>query len=136
MARQTVTRMFEGARQSVSLLTTPGKKKRQWISGYGLQLIAGAVVALLLLFFVVGTPGRRRAAKREQAERLRQEAEEKLRSAAGRDAAARQEEVAAERERLAAQEQLQEADAVDPDLPAQAARPDATVRPEAADETA
>jgi flagellar biosynthesis/type III secretory pathway M-ring protein FliF/YscJ len=101
-------------------------------------VIAGAVVAQLLLFSVVGTPSRRRAAKREQAERLRQEAEEKLRSAAGRDAAARQEEAAAERERLAAQEQLEEADAVDPDLPAQASRPDAIVRrqPEAADETA
>jgi len=91
-------------------------------------VIGGTVVALLLLFFVVGTPSRRRAAKREQAERLRQEAEEKLRSAAGRDAAARQEQAAAERERLTAQEQLEEADAVDPDLPAPAARPDATMR--------
>jgi len=100
-------------------------------------VIAGALVALLL-FFVVGTPSRRRAAQREQAQRLRQEAEEKLRSAATRDAAARQEQEAAERERLAAQEQLKEADAVDPDHPAQASRPDEKVhrQPEAADETA
>jgi hypothetical protein len=80
-------------------------------------VIAGAITALLLLFLLVGTPGRRQAAKRAQAKRLREEAEEKLRSAAGRDAAARQEEAAAERERLAAKQQLEEADAVDPDLP-------------------
>jgi flagellar biosynthesis/type III secretory pathway M-ring protein FliF/YscJ len=99
-------------------------------------VIAGAVVALLLLFSVVGTPGRRRAAKREQAERLRQEAEEKLRSAAGREAAARHEQAAAERERLAAQNQLEQADAVDPDLSAQASSDPSVGRgAERADET-
>jgi predicted helicase len=72
-------------------------------------------------------PGRRRAAKREQAGHLRREAEEKLRSAAGREAAARQEQAAAERERLAAQNQLEQADAVDPELPAQASRADPSV---------
>jgi hypothetical protein len=139
-ARQAVTRMF-GARQNSAIrfvVDAAGEEEMAMDFWVWVAVIAGAVVALVLLFFVVGTPGRRRAAKREQAERLRQEAEEKLRSAAGRDAAARQEEAAAERERLAAQEQLEEADAVDPDLPAQASRPDATVRrqPEAADETA
>ena len=78
-------------------------------------------MALLLLFLLVGTPSRRRAAKRGEAERLRQEAEEGLRSAAGREATASQEQAAAERERLAAEEKLKEADAVDPDLPAESA---------------
>jgi hypothetical protein len=95
-------------------------------------VIAGVLTALLLLFFVVGTPGRRRAAKRDEAERLRQEAEERLRSAAGREATASQEQAAAERERLAAEEKLREADAVDPDLPSDAANLN-TQRP-AADE--
>src|SRR4029453_5374345 len=80
-------------------------------------VIVGVLTALLLLFFVVGTPSRRRAAKREEAERLRQEAEEKLRSAAGREATASQEQAAAERERLAAEDQLKQADAGDPDFP-------------------
>jgi type II secretory pathway pseudopilin PulG len=84
-------------------------------------VIAGVLTALLLLSLVVGTPSRRRAAKREEAERLRQEAEEKLRSAAGRKATASQEQAAAERELLTAKEKLQEADAVDPDVPAEAA---------------
>jgi hypothetical protein len=87
-----------------------------------------------LLFLVVGTPSRRRAAKREEAERLRQEAEEKLRSAAGREAAASQERAAAERERLAAEEKLNEADAVDPDVPAEAANLNAQRPAPAADE--
>ena len=100
-------------------------------------VIAGIVAALLLLFVTVGTPGRRQAAKREQAERLRQQAEEKLRSAAGREAAARQEQAAAERERLAAQNHLEQADAVDPDLPAQPSRANPNVGrgTEPADET-
>ena len=104
-------------------------------------VIGGAVVALSLLFFVVGTPARRQAAKREQAEQLRREAEEKLRSAGSREAVARQEQATAERERLAAQDQLAEADAVDPDVraqaPAQASTADAGVGQEAqpADET-
>jgi type II secretory pathway pseudopilin PulG len=84
-------------------------------------VIAGVLMALLLLFLVVGTPSRRRAAKRDEAERLRQEAEEELRSAAGREATASQEQAAAERERFAAEEKLKEADAVDPDVPAEAA---------------
>ncbi len=100
-------------------------------------VIAGVVVALLLLFVTVGTPGRRQAAKREQADRLRQQAEEKLRSAAGREAAARQEQAAAERERLAAQNHLEQADAVDPDVPAQPSRANPNVgrSAEPADET-
>ena len=99
-------------------------------------VIAGVVFALLLLFLTVGSPGRRRAAQREEAQRLRQAAEEKLRAAASRDAAARQEQAAAERERIAAQEQLNRADTLDPDLPAPESRPDSKVRrqPEAADE--
>jgi flagellar biosynthesis/type III secretory pathway M-ring protein FliF/YscJ len=111
-----------------------GKAVDLWV---WVAVIAGAVVALLLLFFVVGTPSRRRAAKREQAEWLRQQAEEKLRSAAGREATARQEQAAAERERLAAQDHLEQADAVDPDLRAKAARADPSVGrgAEPADET-
>ena len=84
-------------------------------------VIAGVLTALLLLFLVLGTPSRRRAAKREEAERLRQEAEEKLRSAAGREATASQEQATAQRERLTAEEKLREADTVDPDVPAGAA---------------
>ena len=101
-------------------------------------VIAGVVVALFLLFLTVGTPARRRAAKREEAEQLRREAEEKLRSAAGREAAARVEEATAERERLAAQSKLEEADAVDPDLPAETSSADRRMRQRAepADETA
>jgi flagellar biosynthesis/type III secretory pathway M-ring protein FliF/YscJ len=120
------------------LLDPQGRKEIAMDFWVWVAVIAGVVVALLLLFFVVGTPGRRRAAKHEQAEYLRQEAEEKLRSAAGRDAAARQEKAAAERERLTAQKQLAEADAVDPDLPVQTSTPDATLRrqPKPADETA
>ena len=101
-------------------------------------VIAGVVVALFLLFLTVGTPARRRAAKREEADRLRREAEEKLRSAAGSEAAAREEQAAAERERLAAQAQLEEADAVDPDLPDDASTAGTSVRrreAQAADET-
>ena len=79
-------------------------------------VIAGVLVALLLLFFMIGTPGRRRAAKRERANQLRQEAEEQLNAAVLREATARQEQAAAERERLAAKQKLNEADAVDPDL--------------------
>ena len=85
-------------------------------------VVAAVLVALLLLLLTVGTPNRRRARKREEAERLRREAEERLRSAAGREATASQEQAAAERERLAAREMLQEADAVDPDLPAGAGK--------------
>jgi type VI protein secretion system component VasK len=81
-------------------------------------IVAGVVIAVALLFLVVGTPARRRAAKRDEAEQLRREAEEKLRSAAGREAAAQQEQAVAERERIAAERQLEEADVVDPDIPA------------------
>jgi flagellar biosynthesis/type III secretory pathway M-ring protein FliF/YscJ len=90
--------------------------------------IAGALLALILLFVVIGSPARRRAAKREKAEALRREAEERLKTAAGREATARQEQAAAERERLSAEAKLEEADAVDPDLPAEAANLD-TRRP-------
>jgi type II secretory pathway pseudopilin PulG len=99
-------------------------------------VIAGVLTALLLLFLVVGTPSRRRAAKREEAGRLRQEAEEGLRSAAGREATAAQEQAAAERERVAAEEKLKEADAVDPDLPDEAANLNAQRPAQATDEAA
>jgi uncharacterized protein HemX len=78
---------------------------------------AGVGLVIWLLFVVVGTPARRRAAQREKAERLRQEAEEKLASAARREVTATQETKAARREREVAERAIQRADAVDPDLP-------------------
>jgi flagellar biosynthesis/type III secretory pathway M-ring protein FliF/YscJ len=78
---------------------------------------AGVLLAIWLLFVVVGTPARRRARQREQAAELRQEANEKLASAAQREAAAAQEATAAERERGAAERAMEQADVVDPDLP-------------------
>ena len=66
---------------------------------------------------VIGTPARRRKAKREQAERLRREAEEKLASSARREVAAKQEAAAAERERETAEQAIAQADALDPDVP-------------------
>lgn len=87
------------------------------MSSWGwLAVIAGVGIAVLLLFFLIATPGRRRAVQRDQANQLRQEAEEQLKAAAVREAAARQEQAAAERERLAAEQKLNDADAVDPDL--------------------
>jgi len=100
-------------------------------------IIAGVLVALALLLVLVGTPARRRAAKRDAAQQLRNEAEEKLRSAAGREAAAKQEQAVAERERIAGERQLEEADVIDPDIPTEAGTR-GRVRPrsaEPADET-
>ncbi|MGE5274616.1 MAG: hypothetical protein ACM3QU_12780, partial [Verrucomicrobiota bacterium] len=65
----------------------------------------------------------------------RREAEERLRSAAGREATARQEQAAAERERLVAKEKLKEADAVDPELPVEAANLDTRRPAQTADES-
>jgi uncharacterized protein HemX len=78
---------------------------------------AGVALAIWVLVRVIGTPARRRAAQRENAERLRQEAEEKLASAARREVTARHETELARREREAAERTIQHADAVDPDLP-------------------
>lgn len=78
---------------------------------------AGALLAIWLLFVAIGTPARRRAAQSEKAAELRQEAEEKLASAAQREAAASRETAAAQRERTAAEHAMEQADAVDPDLP-------------------
>jgi flagellar biosynthesis/type III secretory pathway M-ring protein FliF/YscJ len=80
-------------------------------------VVAGVLVAVALLVFLIGTPARRRAAKRDEAAELREEAEEKLASAARSEAAASQEEAAARRDRLAAEHAMNQADAVDPDLP-------------------
>jgi flagellar biosynthesis/type III secretory pathway M-ring protein FliF/YscJ len=80
-------------------------------------IVAGVVLAIWLFVVVTGTPARRRKAKREQAERLRREAEEKLASSARRQVAAKQEAAAAEREREAAEQAIAHADALDPDLP-------------------
>ena len=80
-------------------------------------IIGGAVLAVVLLVSLIGTPARRREANRRKANELRQEADERLASAATREAAARQEEAAAERDRVAADHAIREADAVDPDLP-------------------
>jgi flagellar biosynthesis/type III secretory pathway M-ring protein FliF/YscJ len=80
-------------------------------------VVAGVLLAIWLLFVVIGTPARRRAAQREEATELRREATEKLASAAQREAAAAQEAATAERERGAAERAMEQADAVDPDLP-------------------
>jgi hypothetical protein len=82
-----------------------------------IAVVAGVLLAGWLLVVLVGTPARRRAAKREQAAELRGEAEQKLASAARREAAVRQEQAAAERDRIAAEHAMEQADAVDPDLP-------------------
>jgi len=82
-----------------------------------IAVAAGVALAVWLLVAVIGTPARRRARQREQAEKLRQEAEEKLASAARREVAAEQEAETARRERGAAERAMQQADAVDPDLP-------------------
>jgi type II secretory pathway pseudopilin PulG len=95
-------------------------------------IIAGVLVALALLFLLVGTPARRRAAKRDHAQQLRNEAEEKLRSAAGREAAAKQEQAVAERERTAGERKLEEADVIDPDIPTETGTRD-QARPRSAD---
>jgi flagellar biosynthesis/type III secretory pathway M-ring protein FliF/YscJ len=78
---------------------------------------AGVVLVVWLAFVAIGTPGRRRAAQREEAAELRREAEEKLASAAQREVTAAQEAAAAERERGAAERAMEQADVVDPDLP-------------------
>jgi peptidoglycan/LPS O-acetylase OafA/YrhL len=78
-------------------------------------VVAGLALLVWLLFALVGTPGRRRAARREKAGELRRAAEEKLVSAARREVTARQESAAADRERQAAERAMEEADAVDPD---------------------
>jgi hypothetical protein len=78
-------------------------------------VVAGVALLIWLLFALVGTPGRRRAARREKAAELRREAEEKLASAARREVTVRQESAAADRERQAAERAMEEADAVDPD---------------------
>ena len=80
-------------------------------------IAAGIVLAIWLLVALIGTPARRRKAQREEAERLRHEAEEKLASAARREVAAKQQATAAEREREAAEQAIAHADALDPDLP-------------------
>ena len=80
-------------------------------------IVAGVALLIWLLFVLIGTPGRRRAAQREKAAELRREAEEKLASAARREVVARQESDAAQRERTAAETALEQADVVDPDAP-------------------
>jgi hypothetical protein len=84
-------------------------------------IVAGVIVAFALLAAIIGTPARRREAKREEAADLRRDAEEKLATAARREVTARQEAAAAEGERLAAERALEEADAVDPDVSAERA---------------
>ena len=88
-------------------------------------VVAGVALLIWLLFALVGTPGRRRAARREKAAELRRQAEEKLASAARREVTVRQESAAANRERQAADRAMEEAEAVDPD----AARTAATAEP-------
>jgi flagellar biosynthesis/type III secretory pathway M-ring protein FliF/YscJ len=78
-------------------------------------VVAGVALLVWLLFALIGTPERRRAARREKAAELRREAEEKLASAARREVTARQESTAADRERQSAERALEEANAVDPD---------------------
>jgi hypothetical protein len=78
-------------------------------------MVAG-VLLLIGLLIVIGAPAGRRALQREKADQLREEAEEKLIAAARREAAARTEEATAHRERLAAEQAMKQADAIDPDL--------------------
>jgi flagellar biosynthesis/type III secretory pathway M-ring protein FliF/YscJ len=80
-------------------------------------IAAGIVLVIWLLVALIGTPARRRKAQREEAERLRHEAEEKLASAARREVAAKQQATAAEREREAAEQAIAQADVLDPDPP-------------------
>jgi type II secretory pathway component PulM len=77
----------------------------------------GVALIIWLLFVVVGTPARRRAAQREKAAELRSEAEAKLASAARREATAKQEAAVARLERQDAERAIQESVAVDPDAP-------------------
>jgi flagellar biosynthesis/type III secretory pathway M-ring protein FliF/YscJ len=80
-------------------------------------LVVGVVLAFALSLVVVGTPTRRLEARREKAAELRREAEERLASAGRREAIARQEEAKSRSERLAGEQAIQQADAIDPDLP-------------------
>jgi predicted Holliday junction resolvase-like endonuclease len=80
-------------------------------------IAVGVALALLLTRIAIGTPTRRLEARREKAAELRQEAEERLASAGRREATARQEEARSRRERLAGEQAIQQADAIDPDLP-------------------
>jgi hypothetical protein len=80
-------------------------------------IAVGVGLALLLTRIVIGTPSRRLKARRERAAELRQEAEERLASAGRREAVARQEEARSRSERLAGEQAIQQADAIDPDLP-------------------
>jgi uncharacterized membrane protein YccC len=77
----------------------------------------GVVLALVLALVVIGTPTRRLEARRERAADLRREAEERLASAARREVVARQEEARSQSERIAGEQALRRADAVDPDIP-------------------
>jgi hypothetical protein len=78
---------------------------------------AGVAVALLLTRIVIGTPTRRLEAKREKAAELRREAEERLASAGRREAIARQVEARSRSDRVAGEQAIRQADAIDPDLP-------------------
>jgi hypothetical protein len=80
-------------------------------------IAAGVALIIWLLFVLIGTPARRRAAQREKAAQLRGEAEEKLASAARREATAKQEAAVARLERQDAERAIQESVAVDPDAP-------------------
>jgi hypothetical protein len=105
--------------QTVSVIVNDSVAVWVWI-----VIAAGIVLAIWLLVALIGTPARRRKAQREQAERLRREAEEKLASAARREVAAKHEATAAERDREAAEQAIAQADALDPDPPKPASEND------------
>jgi hypothetical protein len=80
-------------------------------------IVVGVALALLLALVLIGTPTRRLEARREKAAELRRKAEDRLASAARREALAHQQEARSRSDRLAGEEAMQEADAIDPDLP-------------------
>jgi type II secretory pathway pseudopilin PulG len=80
-------------------------------------IVVGVALALLLARLVIRTPTRRLDARREKAAELRREAEERLASAGRREALARHEAARSRSERVAGEQAIQQADAIDPDLP-------------------
>jgi hypothetical protein len=101
----------------------PRRNRRASVIVYGsmapwawIVIAAGVVLAIWLLVVVIGTPARRRKAKRKQAERLRREAEE----TSHRPRAVRSRHSRRQLQRnvnARPQQAIAQADALDPDLP-------------------
>jgi flagellar biosynthesis/type III secretory pathway M-ring protein FliF/YscJ len=81
-------------------------------------IVAAVILILVIAFFAVRKGSERKVEKkREEADSLRHEAQERLAVSGEREARAEQEAERAARERAVAREQIQRAEDVDPDVP-------------------